>query len=304
MLMTTLISCSMRRTEIPRSSLSLPMSCVRRPVSCGFIPAVGSSKSKSFGSEARARAISNRRWSPYGRFLANVSRLLRPTNLSRLTALSRASSSSRRTLGVLRMEPTMPPLRRVCMPVSTLSRALIVPKSRMFWNVRPIPIRARLCAPSRVMSCPKKTKLPAVGLSKPLTMLKNVVFSVPFGPMRLTMDLSGMTKLTVLTATRPPNTLVILRASSICETASCLSSGTGELRNTLALLALAQLLWTLTVGNYTCGSQEHHRLQQNAEEEVIVFGNVRAGEQGAAQDVAKSMHPHVELRQEIEVDPL
>ena len=32
--------------------------------SCGFMPAVGSSSSSSFGSDASARAISTRRWSP------------------------------------------------------------------------------------------------------------------------------------------------------------------------------------------------------------------------------------------------
>src|SRR5918997_1010529 len=46
-------------------------------------------------------------------------------------------------------------------------------------------------------------------------MLKNVVLPAPFGPIRLTMARSGMSKSTELTATRPPNTLVIPRASRI-----------------------------------------------------------------------------------------
>jgi hypothetical protein len=96
--------------------------------------------------------------------LANVSRVLRPTKLRSSAALSRASSSSRRCPGVLKMELKMLLLSLTCIPVSTLSMALMVPKSRMFWNVRPIPICARLCAPSRVTSLPRKTKLPAVGL--------------------------------------------------------------------------------------------------------------------------------------------
>jgi hypothetical protein len=94
------------------------------------------------------------------------------------------------------MELKMPLSSRTCIPVSTFSRALMFPKSRMFWKVRPIPICARLCAPSRVTSLPRKTKPPAVGLYSPLTMLKNVVFPAPFGPIRLMMFLSGMSKST------------------------------------------------------------------------------------------------------------
>jgi hypothetical protein len=54
----------------------------------------------------------------------------------------------------------MLPFSRVCIPASTLSSALMVPKSRMFWNVRPMPIWARLWAPKRVTSRPRKRKLP------------------------------------------------------------------------------------------------------------------------------------------------
>ena len=39
-------------------------------LSCGFMPAAGSSSSSTFGSVASARAISSRRWSPYGRLPA------------------------------------------------------------------------------------------------------------------------------------------------------------------------------------------------------------------------------------------
>src|SRR5215210_305547 len=95
MLMTTLISCSMSSTAIPRSPRSLPISSVRRAVSCGFIPAVGSSSSRSFGSEARALAISSLRWSPYDRFFANTSRSWMPEKSSSSVAFSRASRSSR-----------------------------------------------------------------------------------------------------------------------------------------------------------------------------------------------------------------
>src|SRR5919205_1739781 len=49
-------------------------------------------------------------------------------------------------------------------------------------------------------------------------MLKNVVLPAPFGPIRLTMERSGMSKSTELTATSPPKTLVIPRASMMLAT--------------------------------------------------------------------------------------
>ena len=62
--MTTFMSCSISRIARSRSSRSLRMNSVSSSDSCGFMPAVGSSSSSSFGSEASARAISTRRWSP------------------------------------------------------------------------------------------------------------------------------------------------------------------------------------------------------------------------------------------------
>ena len=62
--MTTFMSCSMRRIVILSSSRRRRMNEVIRPVSRGSIPAVGSSRRSSFGSVARARAISSLRWSP------------------------------------------------------------------------------------------------------------------------------------------------------------------------------------------------------------------------------------------------
>src|SRR5918998_3336507 len=192
------------------------------------------------------------------------------------------------------MELTIPLFRRTCIPVSTLSRALIVPKSRMSWKVRPSPIRALLCGPSRVTSCPIKTKVPVVGRIRPLTMLKKVVLPAPFGPMRLTMDLSGMSKSTALTATRPPKVLVIPRASSMFVAASA-SGDTSRLRH-LVVFTLTQLLLALAVRDYSFRSQEHHRHQQDAEEEEIVLGKIRVREQGASQGVADCVHPLVDLR--------
>src|ERR687898_942935 len=51
-----------------------------------------------------------------------------------------------RVPGRLKKDPRMLLLRRVCIPESTFSRALMVSNSRMFWNVRPMSICALLCA--------------------------------------------------------------------------------------------------------------------------------------------------------------
>src|SRR5215210_6411048 len=132
-------------------------------------------------------------------------------------------------------------------------------------------------------------------------MLKKVVFPAPFGPIRLTMPLSGMSKSTALTATSPPKTLLIPRASRMFGIVS-FASGTSRLHG--ALLLLAQLLLALAVRDYAFGSQEHHHHQQDTEEEEVVLGDVRVREQGAAEGIADIVHPHVHLRQQVEVDPL
>src|SRR3954447_15282224 len=82
-----------------------------------------------------------------------------------------------------------------------------------------------------VISRPLKIILPTVGLYRPVIVLKKVVLPAPFGPMRLTMLPRGITKFTSFTATRPPNRMVILRASSML-----LASPTGA--GTVAVLVV------------------------------------------------------------------
>ena len=64
---TSFISCSIRRTVISKFLHTNWMVSISSPVSFGFMPAAGSSRSRSFGSVARARAISSLRCLPYGR---------------------------------------------------------------------------------------------------------------------------------------------------------------------------------------------------------------------------------------------
>ena len=116
------------------------MKSVSSRVSLAFMPAVGSSSRSSLGLVARARAISSRRWSPYGRLRAQAcGRAPRPTKSSSSWPRSIEASSSALLRGV-RMTASHQRLRRWgCWPTRTLSRADIVPNSRMFWNVRPMP---------------------------------------------------------------------------------------------------------------------------------------------------------------------
>ena len=89
------MSCSITTTASPPSRMRRT-SAVASAVSCGFIPAVGSSSSSTFGSAASARAISSRRWSPYGRLRASSSATLaRPTQSSSSRARASVSRSSR-----------------------------------------------------------------------------------------------------------------------------------------------------------------------------------------------------------------
>ena len=139
--MTTRMSCSMSSTVRPSSARRRRMKSVISRVSLLFMPAVGSSSRSSFGRVPRARAISSRRWSPYGRLRAQVSAaLVEADQLEEAHALvdrvlllveharACAGTASHQWL-----------LRWTLMPTRTLSRADIVPNSRMFWNVRPMP---------------------------------------------------------------------------------------------------------------------------------------------------------------------
>src|SRR5918997_2817336 len=229
-----------------------------------------------------------------------------PTKSSRSLARSADSFSSRRVLGVRKMAPMMPPFRRVCIPESTLSTALIVPKSLMFWNVRPIPIWARWWGFRRVTFLSLKTKAPEVGSKRPLTMLKNVVFPAPFGPIRLTMARSGMSKFTEFTATRPPKTFVMPRASSRVFALWPFPSDTGRTTHRVAGagVVVAQLLLALAVRDDPLRPEQHHQDEDNAEDKEVVAGEVHVAHRRAAYGVAEGVDNGAELRQGVEVDAL
>src|SRR5688572_33384618 len=102
-------------------------------------------------------------------------------------------------------------------------------------------------------------------------MLNNVVLPAPFGPIRLTMERSGMLKSTELTATRPPKTFVIPRASRMLAASISLSDTGPFPRGCGLLVVLVQLFGPLSVGYYPLRPQEHHHHQDDPEDEEIVL---------------------------------
>src|ERR671917_1614047 len=134
-------------------------------------------------------------------------------------------------------------------------------------------------------------------------MLKNVVLPAPFGPIRLTMDRSGMSKFTELTATRPPKTFVMPHASS--RVLSPFSSGTNAPHRVAgAGVVVAQLLLALAVGDDALGPEQHHQHEDHAEDKEVVAGQVHVAHGGAAYRVSDGVHDGAKLRQGVEVDAL
>src|SRR5215217_7388968 len=153
------------------------------------------------------------------------------------------------------------------------------------------------------MSRPRNVKLPEDTSWSPLTMLKNVVLPAPFGPIRLTIERSGISKSISLTAMSPPKTLVIPRASRMFPFLSA-TSGSPERVTDVTTLSAAQLLGALAVGDDAFGPQEHHEDKEEAEQQEVVLRDVRLAERGAPDGVADGVDPHVDLRQQVEVEAL
>src|SRR5665213_654572 len=143
---TRFMSCSISSSVVPRSRM-LRSSATSVSVSAGFIPAAGSSRSSRRGSLASARALSTRRWSPYGKLRADApATCSSPTKCSSSSARARVSRSSRAVAPPGSSAPMNPTRVRTWRPIITFSTTLRSPKRRMFWNVRATPSRAIACA--------------------------------------------------------------------------------------------------------------------------------------------------------------
>src|SRR5574344_520812 len=88
-------------------------------------------------------------------------------------------------------------------------------KSLMFWNVLAIPSLQTLSAGVPVISFPSKKTFPLVGVSRPVMLLKSVVFPAPLGPISPVIIFFSTKKSTLFTAMTPPNSLVRACVSSM-----------------------------------------------------------------------------------------
>ena len=174
------------------------------------MPAVGSSSSSSRGSVASARAISSRRWSPYGRFLASSSSLSpRPTKASSSRARSRARASSATTARRPKHGAGHARHSRQCSPTSTFSSTVMFWKSRIDWKVRAMPRSTIALGRSPTRLAPSKVMLAAV---RPDQAGHHVEEGGLAGAVRADQPddgaRAGSTRSTSLTAIRPPKRLV------------------------------------------------------------------------------------------------
>jgi hypothetical protein len=113
---------------------------------------------------ASARAISRRRWSPYGRCLARaLAWRATPTYSSSSNARRSISRSSRNVRPSRSIAPKTPARVRTCRPIITFSSAGRFANSRMFWKVRAIPLRATSLGLSAFSGWPSNVNVPASG---------------------------------------------------------------------------------------------------------------------------------------------
>ena len=180
-----------------------------------FRPAAGSSSSSSFGSAARARAISTARCWPKARLVASMSaQSAMPSRSSSSSERARMARSSLQVEGRASRPEKNPARLCTCRPTMTHSSAVMPWNSLMFWKVRAMPRRAIWCGLRPWISSPWKRMVPALTGRLPAMRLNRVVLPAPFGPITALILPAGTPKLTSLTACRPPNRLCTALSSS------------------------------------------------------------------------------------------
>ena len=105
----------------------------------------------------------------------------------------------------------MPSLR--CSATRTFSSTVRCGNTAEIWNERITPRRAMCAGFSAVMSMPLKRIWPEVGVRNLVSRLKQVVLPAPLGPISAWMLPRCTCRSTLLTATKPLNSLVRPRVS-------------------------------------------------------------------------------------------
>src|ERR1019366_3239186 len=116
-------------------------------------------------------------------------------------------------------------------------------KSRMFWNVRAMPSFVIRWGGSPEIASPSSVIDPVVIGKSPVTQLKAVVLPAPLGPIMERISPRSSVKLTLDTASSPPNRLVTWSSSSNANSGDSLHRG-----ERLALAATLQLDLSSTAG--------------------------------------------------------
>src|SRR5437588_11989413 len=118
------------------------------------------------------------------------------------------------------------------------------------------------------MSRPSKTTRPAVGVNRPVTLLKSVVLPAPFGPISANTSPRLMCRLTLSTATRPPKRLVRLVSSRTFS----VGSGTRALldrRRFFLNRRVLQLLLANAAREQALRAQQHDQDEDQAEDQEL-----------------------------------
>ncbi len=194
-------------------------SCAKVSVSAADRPEDGSSSSSTRGWVASARATSTSRAVPVGSSSARV---------------SATSCRPRCSMIVSVMTSGLPaPVRAHrlrCRSAATrmLSRTDSEPNTSRRWKVRARPSRANWCGRAPVTSLPSTTIRPALGSCMPVATLNSVVLPAPFGPMRPMICPSCRSRLTLLTASRPPKRTLTSRSSTAGRSVLTRAAGEGS----------------------------------------------------------------------------
>ncbi len=148
-----------------------------RSISCGVMPATGSSTRSSLGRCTSSMPISSHCFWPCESTPARRSRCSsRPMSSSVFSMLSRCGPE-RRATSVLKT-PLSP-----AVVSSRFSKTVWPGKTVGRWNLRPMPRPTISCSAYRVMSLPSKVTFPVSGRVLPVMMSISVVLPAPFGPM-------------------------------------------------------------------------------------------------------------------------
>ena len=198
------MSCSTTRIAMPVEA-RLRSRAANVSVSDADRPEEGSSSSSTRGWVASARATSTSRAVPVG-----SSSVLVPATACRPRCSMIVSVMTSGLPAPVRAQ------RRRWRSAATRMLSLTVsdPNTSSRWKVRARPSRANWCGRAPVTSLPSTKIRPWLGSCMPVATLNSVVLPAPFGPMRPMICPSCRSRLTLLTAVRPPKRTVTSRSSA------------------------------------------------------------------------------------------